>query len=537
MAITIERQLSEMIRACGMRYPESLIREQLHAHPLFPSLISLEDTLDLFGVHTITCRLTINELTNVSGSFLAQLPDTRGAGFTFVKDLALFLQDKASLAAWNGVVIIVKAVRPDLVTDRIKTARNYGRRMQLGAWGLAGVFLLLCVVAIISGAHLLHLALTLPAVLGLAAAVLIVYREPGRTSGFADRLCKMSKYFECDTVIHSPGGRLLGIPISDQAVMYFSWFLLCSLYAAITPAAAPGIITVLGIAASASIIMIIYSLYLQVFRIRKLCVFCLFIDMLMMIQAVLLLPHLQTIAPLPLKVLFILLGVTITVPAAYALISGLIADRTALLGARFQFNRLRQDFAVFHHLLVRQDRAEMAPHSREFLLGSPTGPLQLVLVSGLYCGHCLPLQQQLKRAIKKYNGEISLVIRFLFDKTDPDNRHLPVLSTLLDNHRRIREEVMTAAHPEQASLREDERYIGMLTDWYNTKDYHSFIRNYPSGNGLDPEFIQQYHHWLDTAQITAVPCIFVNGYPLPSGYETADLIRFLPMLVRSFENK
>lgn len=179
----------------------------------------------------------------------------------------------------------------------------------------------------------------------------------------------------------------------------------------------------------------------------------------------------------------------------------------------------------------------MAPHSREFLLGSPTGTLRLVLVSGLYCGHCLALQQQLKRAIEKYNGEISLAIRFLFDKTDPDNRHLPVLSALLDNHRRIRDEVIMAANPEQASLRADERYIRMLTDWYNTKDYHSFILNYPPGNGLDPEFVQQYHDWLDAARITAVPCIFVNGYPLPSAYDTADLIRFLPMLIRSFENK
>jgi hypothetical protein len=189
--------------------------------------------------------------------------------------------------------------------------------------------------------------------------------------------------------------------------------------------------------------------------------------------------------------------------------------------------RIKNSPKVFMDLLKEQNRVDFSSLSQELVIGNPTAPIKLIMVSNLYCAPCKVQHEEVARLIESNKEYLSVSMRFVkvrkqFNMDISSTQYL--LQYWWEN---------IYGTEKESSLTEQ-----MIHSWFGKMNVQSFASSHPLKElKLDNEvkaMAELQEKWIEETGVAKTPTVFINGYELPSLYRIADLHRMIPELAEYY---
>ena len=497
-------------------YDEKDISLQLMSHSEYPSLRSITDTLDYFGIDNVAANVPSDALTQLPKTFLA-LIKTETA-----EELTLVVQKKSTITTtslegkkeqltvsdfkkiWTGTLIAIEVAEEQTTSIKKRISSVH-------------VMLGLTVLAILSVTFFgpfswTQSAYTFLSVLGLGISYLISKEALGIKDTVTAKVCGAisNSGKGCSNVINSSEGKIIaGLGLSDLSFVFFASTLLTSLF--VTNA-----FSLLLMVAIASLPVIVYTIAVQSFKLKQFCFLCMAISFVLLSQFALI----STTATWDFSFnstsqFFLIATLTASV---YLLIKPLWKDSIALDTTKKEFLKFKRNPIFFNEALRQSKKYTVADMPQEHIVsfGNAKAPIAIQAVTNPFCGFCKEPFLTYAKLLKTYPEEIQLQLIFNV-AADPENDATKIAMTALD---------LYTTDPSLA--------LSALEYWYNNKDIDDWKTTYAK-NGLEMLYPQQvlesHSKWCQESAINYTPKTLINRKSYPSNeYEIADLPFFIEEL-------
>jgi uncharacterized membrane protein len=515
----------------------SSLEQELSAHPDYPSLLSISDVIQGYGVENLAVIINEENLANLPTPFIAQIKNQHSladvfAVVTSVDDGKVNFFDPVR-KKWRelpvNAFIEIWPSRLALLTDPSKATgeKEYvsKRRKEIQSNVITTLsrlalplMVLLTTIWRFSTARNVEISSLLYLLLSVAGSVtgtLLLWYELDEYNPFLQKICSAGKKVNCGAVLHSAAAKVAGVTWSSIGFSYFTGSLLLFLFTALPTGQILEISAWLSTLASG---YILFSIYYQWRIAKQWCVLCLTTQAILALQ--LTIPALagwHTLLPFS---SLLHTETIISVIFSYLLPFSIIQTLVPLYKSRkensynkAELSRLKHNPSLFDSLLKKQKTFTNNTEGLGITIGNPDAEYKIVKICNPYCGPCSYSHIALGRLVQT-NPNVQLQIIFFTgtNKNDPTRIIARHLLALAEEHN---DELM-----EQA-----------LDDWYlpETKDYDTFASLHPvSESSKNNEHkIDEMISWVKTVDVHSTPSIFVNGHLLPRNYSVNDLKYFL----------
>jgi protein-disulfide isomerase len=171
--------------------------------------------------------------------------------------------------------------------------------------------------------------------------------------------------------------------------------------------------------------------------------------------------------------------------------------------------RIKFSTEIFQTLLKNQKLITSSTDGLGIDIGDPLAKNTIIKVCNPYCGPCAKMHPEIEKLLEE-NNNIKAKIIFTVRSDETDNRIKPV-KHLLAIAKKGNEQLTKQA----------------LDDWYlaEKKDYEVFAKKYPMNGELSEQLdkIKAMEKWCNETDIQFTPTIFINGYQLPDTYNIESL--------------
>jgi len=531
--------LRALLKELSIPVTDATVRDSVLSHPYYPSLLSVSESLERWGLDTLALDLSASVNTSpseeISPSALSQLPcpflahcPLSGADPYFIitgtNEEGVICMDgrrrQRSLSydefsrIWDGKVLVMERKEPN-------GEPGYLSMRRVERWNRLRIPLLLAVllVPMIAAAwqfvttagkatedKIYFLVLSIGNILGLATTMLLLGLEFGKGSASLHRWCSLSKKMSCAAVVHDRRARLSGgISWSELGFVYFAGSLiygcLGEYYAlSLAPLVLSGFLSVGYIA---------FSLLYQGLVIRKWCLFCLIVLVILLGEWLAAMLTGQTENPgNNVKYLFarwtfmeyVLLLFAYIIPAVCWMLW-----KPYWLGAREakvlrqELNRFKRNEVIFQSLLSQEKSVGDDPQHIGLTVGNAAAENSLLVVSSPFCAPCARTHQKVEHLLE-VNPRWKA--RIIFSTVDED-----VLAAKLIGYF-----IGVESVGGEAALRR------ALHEWYEDQVYKEVEKK----DETDRE-IAAMRYWCIREDIRYTPTVYVNGRLLPELYDIEDL--------------
>ena len=252
---------------------------RLLSHPLGNSLRGLSDALDALGVRNAAYQLPPEYFDKLEAPFIALtyrtddpfcLVERKESArlVVYARGRRMEMEREAFVRGWTGGVLMGE-VDADTRQDPWHRLKDFGYALQRYSLPLAGLLAVGWMLATTVGT--LHAALLAVLAVGVFVSAAVLYKERV-DSGFLHRFCHMGQAVDCNTVLHSRGARLAGIGLGEWSLFYFLTLLLLAW------AAPPGFLLLAAVCGAGALAFTVYSVFYQVFVVKKGCMLCMAIN-------------------------------------------------------------------------------------------------------------------------------------------------------------------------------------------------------------------------------------------------------------------
>ena len=517
-----------------IKFTKKNLNDLIITHGNYPSLLTLKDTLDAYGIETLATRkkgfcyheielpfITVIQkedwsepsftlITHCSESHITYF-DVQNNGFTTIK-----LKDFEKID--KGVVLF-------LDTINIKHEENFGiNKKNIFFNNLYSKILLICfllfstVALISSGSSFVGVIFYFTSFLGFIFSAMLLLFDIDRFNPIIREVCGRSKEIEgsinCNAVLNSNYSSFLGISWSIWGFSFFSTFLLSFIFQSYENIRLyENILTIISCIISP---YILYSIFYQKYKIGHWCPLCLAILIILFVNFVVALyelknGHLIELSKLLLPFLrFIFLGILILLITNFILPFIKVAKESKDL--KRLLNSFKQNPEVLKSILRNQDKLPEIPIDVGITIGNPKAKNEIIKFCNPYCKPCSMAHLELKKIIRKYDN---IKLRIIFTATGKidDIRTPPVLHFL-----------SIYKYGEHKTIEDS------LDFWYQqtSKDFNALKLEYPLEIKKQdiPKLTKDIvlmRYWVDKLKVRVTPSIYVNGYALPLEYELNDL--------------
>lgn len=509
MVATLEQQVGRWLRKTGIPVSASLLRERLSAHPDYPSLLSVTDVLDEWGIDNAALVIDKERLQQVPLPFLAH--DVRNNGFVLINNIEKQVTNNLAFNNhWNGTALL--AEKPDNwhYPENDKRLAEEKKNRQLLFLSIFTVCLL-AASSLINGFSWQLGGLLLSTFAGLGIAVLIIQHELGISNELTEQFCSAGKNTDCDAVLNAKGSSIAKrMNWGDAGIIYFSSYALLL----VTFLYTENIVgfSVLASLSVASMPFTLFSLYYQWRIVKKWCTLCLLTVTVLWLQFLTLgmtkglllnlsngiFPSFSTIA----FALFVFLIITIT---WLQIIKPSLQNIAKLVNKNFSLLRFKNNPAIFETLLKLQRQIDSTPFENDLQLGNPNAAIQLVVACNPFCKPCAKTHSKLHELLA--DNDIGLAIRFSVKSESNDDLSTQTVSCILQ----------LVNNKENFYKRE------VLHDWYALMHLEKFKEKHPLllATSIKQQLVQ-HEEWSKASEIKFTPTIFINGYEMPKEYKVSD---------------
>ena len=517
---------SKLLKKINVPFTKIGLKTTLTNHPFYPSLLSLSDTINQYGIVNRALKVEIDQLEELPTPFFAFIhnPEINTEDFVCVTDISKEsveyyytgvrkVSKNSFISAWESQIVLLVEATNESKESRYSENNSLVNKhrsknaflgigfMALFSLGLWSFFK--SADPIIPGTIYLILSL-----FGLSISVLLLIFEIDKSNKFVKNICTTGVKTNCDAILSSSASKIFGISWAEIGFYYFSAIFLYLMI--------PGIeyihkVNVLSILSALTALYIPFSLSYQYFVIKQWCKLCLFVQLTLLLQFswTLLYGHFS----LSIEAFEILLLVVCAlVPLLlWNFVKPFIKKSSESDKFKSSFKRLisRQD--IFEQTLSEQP--SLINGWQEFGIitkGNPNAKNIIVKVCSPACHYCNLAHEKFNNLLE-INKDIKIVTLYNIYSDSTDERRLPVSHFLA-----------------LAEMGEDKKLHEAMNYWYLTEDrnYETLESKFPINQELlekQKNRIDNMREWCDKAEVYYTPTIYFNGKKLPASYEIEDL--------------
>lgn len=477
------------------------------SHPNYPSLFAVTDSLNTLAIENIAVK--------VPKEYLMELPDLFLAIFN--EEMVLVSKKSTSLTietkekqknklsfgefslGWDGVIIavepnseVIENAKPSEQVDWLRYILPLAILISLSVYSNDYDFYSLILLVTTLG--------------GLFISVLIVREKLGLKNDSFSKLCNLSSNASCDTVIKSDKSTITKwVDFSDLPLLFFGISLLAILISPKYSSAVIGIISV------ASIPVILYSVWLQKFQLKKWCALCLIVSFVIVLQSVF--GVINNAFFLFLEVDFtVFLFSTVLFSSLWLAVKPVLEEKNKAAKEVVELKKFKRNYAVFSFLNKEIPMPEGFNHLEGIHFGNRHADVHLTIILSPTCGHCHTAFRDAIAMSKKYPEKLFLNVLFNVNPENNDNPYRSVVQHLL---------AINYQNPEKTEQ--------AISDWH--------IANMPLDkwtekwgmNSVDMKVTQQLYQqysWCLQNNFNYTPVKIINGKQFPNQYNISELRYF-----------
>ncbi len=486
---------------------------QLLSNQSFPSVKSITDTLDYFGVKNIAVNIPKSALEQLPRHFMAVMHD-RANAIVFVtrsgKGVKVFKTDGSSetlsqedfCEQWTGTIIAIEG----------NTDKKTGFSVSLNNAQIPLALLVIGALLVnLVPFNLQGLIYTLLGTFGLIISYFLVQEDLGIYNGTTAKICNSTNAnLSCDEVVKSKNAKLFNIfSLSDISIVYFTGILLLN--------------SLLGfdhrfflLLSLISLPFVLYSLYSQAFVLKKWCPLCLMVGAVLVAQFVASLNiPLTDLMP---DLAFGLKG-TIVLISAYLFwlyFKSLVQDHHDLKQTQTEYLKFKRSENLFPGLLAQHPRgASVLPDDTvKVAFGNPQAPLTFYTVTNPFCGHCTSTFEVFDQLLATRGDQFQLHLVFSVP-SDQEQPSTQIAQRIIELYEK----------------RPDRAYKA-LSDWYAKKKVKAWQSEFglPEGDASFKRILEN-KEWCRTNNVQGTPTTFIGQYMYPTAYAIQDLLFLIDDLV------
>jgi uncharacterized membrane protein len=525
----LERSVIFLIKSLDVKVTTSSIKHALITHPNYPSLLSVVNTLSIFGVNSLAAKASLSTIGDLPTPFLAHIKGEKLGHDLFgivlqtsSKNIEYFNPDEAKVKTipvsefeklFKGSVLVVESLENAGEVDYKNKFRKESNINTFHTLVFTAIILAffgsMSVLALSNFEYRYSYVLTqFLTLVGCLLCLPLLSHEIGVNSQALKQFCQTSKKVNCSAVLESKASKVFGISWSVIGSSYFFGLLLFSQVSSYLSDS----LFLIACLHVLTFPYVVFSVFYQWKISKQWCVFCLLIQGILTLQLFIalsfLLSYTSNFLQVPVRVYLSLINSFL---AAFLIVHfgiNLLKRNKNYFKNSLQLQRIKHDTQTFHNLLMKQRYVEV-PRDLGILIGSPDAKFRLTKVCNPYCGPCAKAHQTL-HDMTRGNCNFELQIIFTANELSDDIRAKPV-KQFLDIYWNGNEDATEMA----------------LNEWYasDAKDFELWSKNYTSNFDDEPKLIaiRKMREWCDKAKITGTPTYFVDGYELPSLYTVDDL--------------
>lgn len=510
------KRLFDLIK---LPYTSAFLKEKLLTHPEPDSLLSISDTLAEYKVESLALQIGEDKLDQLPLPCVVQINQNPFPYFSCLSQVSAdrveYLDDKGKTAElsraefiskWTGVSLVLEkgedSGEPEYQQRRKEQLTYKALFFLLGAVGLGWFIGNLVGWDDNSSFSIGVLAIVSLKLAGLFVSAILLWSEVDKNNTAITQFCTGGENVDCNTVLDSFSFGGL-ISLSNLAFAYFfsGFFLL--MFSSFS-ASGLGLLSVLSYS---SLAIIPISLYYQGIKLKKWCVLCLWISVILLLEFLasqFLLPKLN---PSTLSEWSVFSFLFLASVLAWLSLKPYLIAKTDLYGVKSKLAKVMSNKELFDYFLSTSRQITFSPEGLGIFLKGSKAKYHVLKVCNPYSGPCSsthPILEQLYEA-----GNIDLQIVFV--PGGGDEVRLKTIRHLIG--------IASGGNLEQTRQ--------ALDEWYSQekKNYEAFATNYPLNGELAKQEsnIQAMLDWSEKEKISHTPTIFINGYELPSAYAVEDL--------------
>ncbi|MCB0709725.1 MAG: thioredoxin domain-containing protein [Chitinophagaceae bacterium] len=518
------------LKQLNVPHTQAYLKEQLQQNPYYPSLYSLSNVFEKYSIDNMSYTVDEESLTKIEPPFITYCSaQNTGKDFVLVTKItdssvwyiaggntAKQLRKDEFLKQWQKIVFVAEANvdsgEPGY-EEKIKVQNLKNRKQSLLYTGVAllvGLMICLTIAHAGAGNYIAASVITAIKLIGVAITVLLLIYEIDKSNSFVKNICSAGKQTNCDAVINSKAGKILGFTWAEAGFFYFSSTTLFLLFPGLSFA---NKLPLLAIAGTFAASYIIFSIYYQWRVVKQWCPLCLAVQAVLFLELIWGIFNYWSanirIPDVNLNIL-IYLAVSLLLPLVlWYLLKPLFLAAKVAPQYYAAYKRLLYNPDTFNSLLLQQPVVPDGWQKLGIDIGNPEAPGTIIKVCNPYCGPCAKAHPVLEELVK-HNKNVKVKVIF----TTANNENNPGAKPV--------KHLLAIASKKDPGLTEQ-----AMDDWYlpAKKDYELFAAKYPlNGELLEQESkMDLMKAWCDEAEITFTPTIFINGRRLPETYSINEL--------------
>lgn len=492
---------------------------QLISNPSFPSLKSISDTLDYYGIDNIVVNVPKEALNQLPKCFIALIENEKGQAIAQVQQtekwVKLFKDDgtkeklsiKSFMDTWTGTIIAVE--------------KNETKINNSNAAYKNPIVLLALLSIVVLGIGLFSLTIpaityTLLAVIGCCCSYFIVEENLGLNNVITSKICNSAaNNTNCGDVINGTSGKLLNLlPLSDISITFFvSVLIIIGIFGY-----NPMFFLVISVA---SIPIVLYSIYAQAYVIKKWCPLCLGISGVLLLQA---LSTSFGFDSQEINLIYIMNGIAlfIAIYLLWAIIKKVLVKSIKYDDLQMEFLKFKRNENLFETLLHKKSLRTNIPLNSNAMIsfGNPDASLELYSITNPLCGFCTKAFESYDTLLKTHGSKFKLHIIFNVDSDTHKQASTQISQRIIELY--------------QSSPKKS---YAALKDWFAERNVQQWQDNY----GIPPmdaplQILASHYNWCTQNDINYTPATIIGNHFFPQEYELEDLSLFIDYLIEHQKN-
>ena len=478
------------------------------SHPNYPSLYAITDTFNLLSIENIAVKIPKEQIEELPKQFLAiyenqlVLVNKEDKKISVENDELKKKQVKYSnfLEFWNGIII---AIEPNTKITTISNKKS-------SLWLLSTLpFIALISLSIYYNNYTFSsLSSLVISIVGIIISVFILQEKFGVKNEIASKFCNMNSSASCNSVIKSKTSKINKyFNFTDLPLLYFGISFLSILIQPLQSTLIVGVVSVI------SIPMILYSVWLQKFGIKKWCVLCLAVSFLIVFQSVFLISANTSFDVISQINFAILLFVSIVVASIWLFIKPILESKYTLENKNTELNKFKRNFNLFQFLSKDIEEYDDFEKLKGITFGDKNADTQLTLILSPSCGHCHKAFKDAYELYQKFSEKLYLNFLFNVNPSNNDNPYKTIVENLL---------ALNDQNPKKAQE--------AIIDWHiNRLDLENWKRKWTIEMPLMliNQQVQNQYYWCLKNKFNYTPVKIINGKQFPNGYEINELKYFI----------
>jgi len=511
--LIVSKRLLESLK---VPFTEKFLKEKILTHPQYPSLLSLSDTLEEYGVESVAAKLGPERLDELPSPGIVQVSLANGTFFNVItavsENMVSVFDEKGKqkdisrldfLKMWTGVSLLAEAKEDAAEPEIGQKIRDRRIIRGLVALGVVSLLLWLGLGLVEYGSSGLFLFYFLLKFLGLSISGILLLYQQDRENPTLQKFCSGGKSVDCNSVLDSKVFQLLDGRINPGLVAFAYFFAGFGLWVSLGLSSS----TFLGWLSMSTIPVVIYSFYYQGMVIKKWCKFCLLIQAILILEVVTVVEGGYWEIGLSISAISLFLFLFTGIVLSGVLIKPMLLIQDDLFRAKRELAKLKSNKKLFQAALSQSRKIKNIPQGLGIVMSGKKAKHQVIKVCNPYCGPCSKVHPILESLFE--TGNIDLQI--LFTPGSGEEQKEKTIRHLLAVDKKGNKEYTRKA----------------LDDWYGTmkKDYEKFATKYPINGelNLQEEMVKLMEDWCEKEDIAYTPTLFIDGYELPKEYHVEDL--------------